>query len=74
MRKIKSGTRVYISEVGHNGFHYPSDQSILISEDTVVNLLPWVSSKEDDRLPVVIKSLAASPSTVWIKKSDLLDS
>ena len=74
MKKIKTGTKVFTTQLGHNGFHYPSDESIVISEDAVVNLLPWVTSKEDDRLPVTIKNSAGISFTVWIKKSDLLDS
>jgi len=74
MKKIKAGTKVFATQLGHNGFHYPSDDSIIASEDAVVNLLPWVTSKDDGRLPVTIENLEGVSFTAWIKKSDLLDS
>jgi len=74
MTKVKKGSRVFYSEKGHKGFHYPSnDNSYLITEEVEVRTLNWVFSKEDDRVPVTI-SLPDDPAkVVWIRKVDLLD-
>ena len=74
MARIKKGSRVFYTTIGHKGFHYPSsDNSYLVTEELEVNPLTWIAPKEDDRIPVTV-SLPDDPArVVWVKKTDFLD-
>ena len=82
MNFVKSGTRCYISRIGHNNFLYPDkhESSItLFAEDSSVKIKSWICG--DSSLSAVlveaknIESLVASPgieTVVWVKKEEIL--
>ena len=51
--RIKKNTICYASEVGHNNFHYPSDNKLIIKEEYSADVIPWISggSKIAFRVP-----------------------
>jgi len=71
MERIRKGCRMYYTVVGHNGFHYPSnDNSYLATEEVVVNKLPWICS--EGKVPVKV-TLPDDPATImWVEKKDLV--
>jgi len=39
---IKEGTRVFLSEIGHRGFIYPSDKSVILLYSVKAEPKSWV--------------------------------
>ena len=37
-------TKCYLSEVGHNNFLYPSDDSVLLASNCDYDILPWIGA------------------------------
>lgn len=73
MIKVKRGSRVFYSEIGHKGFHYPSNSdSFLITEEVEINPLTWIAPSNDTRIPVTITLPDDPVRVVWVKKEDLL--
>ena len=66
--KIKSGTSVYKSELGHRNFHYPTDSLIEIKEDCLATTMTWVGSNSCTALRVPARAIAANGdfAIVWI--------
>ncbi len=69
--KIKSGTKVFESEIGHNNFFYPSDNMILVSEDCVAERLNWLGSNELTPFKVPLDALGHKDlwdryAVVWV--------
>jgi hypothetical protein len=50
--KIKSDTRVYLSELGAKGFLYPSDKFIITDGEMICDMPPYLYSKEHGLVPV----------------------
>lgn len=44
MEVLKSGTIVFETLVGHNGFHYPSEKYFKVNSTTRVERLSWIPS------------------------------
>lgn len=73
MTKVKRGSRVFYSEIGHKGFHYPSDNSsYLITEEVEVNPLTWIAPHADNRIPATIVLPDDPVRVIWVNKEDLL--
>ena len=73
MIKVKRGSRVFYSEIGYKGFHYPSNNnSFLITEEVEINPLTWVTPPNDNRIPVTIVLPDDPVRVIWVKKEDLL--
>ena len=73
---LEQGTRVFLSELGHNGFFYPTDSSETLIEQTSAHLKAWVGSA--DKTAVLIPESAVRTSgseakliAVWVDKSFL---
>lgn len=71
MERVKKGSRIYYTMIGHNGFHYPSnDNSYLVTEEMTVAQIPWVAG--GTKVPVKV-NLPDDPARVmWVEKADLI--
>jgi len=70
---LKAGTKVRLSEMGHNNFYYPGSTVTKLLEDCEANTLPWLGSLE--YIPVKIPTLVLhldcndkTTSVVWVSK------
>ena len=75
--KLKAGTIVRLSELGHKNFYYPGDTVTKLLEDCEVYTLPWIGSLTyvPIKIPTLVLHLDAndkSASVVWVSK-DLLN-
>ena len=67
--KIKSGTAVYKSEIGHNNFHYPTEALVEIKEDCDAVTMTWVGSNSCTALKIPAKAIGNNSdkyTIVWI--------
>ena len=76
--KIKSDTRLYLSELGAKGFLYPSDNFITAPAALQCDTIPFAYSKEHGLVPVRIvayigeEGLSYAEGTVfWVGKEEL---
>ena len=44
--RIRAGTQVYESEIGHNNFFYPSKKTVIVTEDCEAEKLNWIGSNK----------------------------
>tara|TARA_R100001163_G_C4927208_1_gene104759 strand:- start:316 stop:561 length:246 start_codon:yes stop_codon:yes gene_type:complete len=79
---IKKGTPCFLTQLGHNNFHYPvySDEGLTYFDEDVddFQLKAWVCGRDDLAAVVVapagIRDLYGSGNTVvWIEKKHLKD-
>ena len=40
---LEKGSKVFLSEVGHNGFFYPTDKTATVLLETTCRTVSWVS-------------------------------
>ena len=73
MTILKKGTTVYLTELGHKNFKYPSTETETLLEDTPAEKLIWVGG--GDKTPFIISASAIQPSrdadkkiSIWVKK------
>jgi len=80
--KIKKGTPCFLTQLGHNNFHYPvyNDEGLTYFDEDVEDfqLKSWVCGRNDLAAVAVsprgIKNLYGSGITVvWIEKKHLKD-
>jgi len=73
MIKVREGSKIYYSEIGYKGFHYPSNQnSFLTTEELEIHPLAWVTTGSDDRIPATLSLPDNLLKVIWVKKEDLL--
>ena len=67
---IPSNTKLFQSIIGEKGFLYPSESSLITSEEAVVQKVSYVHSKEHGLCPVQIinKSGESEDCIFWISK------
>ena len=76
--KIKSDTRLYLSELGAKGFLYPSDRFITAPTALECDTIPFAYSKEHGLVPVRIaaqigeEGLSYAERTIFWVRKDLL--
>jgi hypothetical protein len=72
MIKIKKGSRLFYTVIGHKGFHYPSDDnSYLVTEDLEASPLLWVTQRGESKVPVSVRLPDDSATVMWVDKKDL---
>tara|TARA_Y100000592_G_scaffold93087_1_gene155758 strand:- start:53 stop:316 length:264 start_codon:yes stop_codon:yes gene_type:complete len=67
--RIKSGTSVFKSELGHRNFHYPTDSLIQITEDCTATTMSWVGSNTCTAIMIPAKAIGYdidNYTIVWI--------
>ena len=69
--RIRAGTLVHMSELGHNNFFYPSETTREVVQECEAEVLLWVGS--NDMKPVKVKTKAIFPEidddgnvVVWV--------
>jgi len=68
-RVIKKGSRINFSEIGHNGFHYPSENNTyIVTDDVEAKLLLWVTPP-GDRVPVKVSLPDEDACVFWVSKT-----
>ena len=73
--KIKSGSSVFKSQLGHRNFHYPTDLLIEITQDCTATTMSWVGSNTCTALMIPAKAIGQEDdkyTIVWIM-NDLLN-
>lgn len=68
---LKKGTVVFFTEIGHRGFHYPTSDSVRITDDVRVRVLHWVTGNKD-KVPVSIHLEDTPARVVWVDRKDLI--
>ncbi len=74
MIKLKKGEKVFLSQVGNNGFFYPTDETETLMEDVDAHTPAWLGGGSDMQpalIPVKsIRVLDASEKKipVWVNK------
>lgn len=74
---LEAGTKILLSQVGHNGFFYPDDnRPESIMSDSFTTYLPWASHQ--GLIPVLIEEKSiyfnANPHrkiVVWVQKESI---
>jgi hypothetical protein len=68
---LKKGTIVFFTEVGHRGFHYPTNDFTRLTDDSNVKVLYWVTENKD-KVPVSINLEDNQAGVVWVDRKDLI--
>jgi len=79
--KIKSDTKLYLSELGAKGFLYPSDKFITTPKDFLVETIPYVYDSSYGVIPVKVSADIVGPddrvsvketSIFWVEKRKIV--
>ena len=78
--KIKSDTRIYLSELGAKGFLYPSDRFVTANEEMLCETPPFLYSKEHGLTPVRLATKIGEGglsqvehSIFWVERSKIVE-
>ena len=74
MIKLKKGEKVFLSQIGNNGFFYPTEEVETLLEDVEADTPAWLGGGADMRPALIpLKSIRVLDATerkipVWVTK------
>jgi hypothetical protein len=70
--KIKSDTRIYLSEIGAKGFLYPSESFVLSPKEFNIEKIPYVCDSASGVVPVrIMADVTTNDDRLSIKESSI---